>query len=969
MKNMAFLEYVARDIINRFGTQLADVAVVFPNKRASLFLNKYLVRLADKPIWSPAYITISDLFRKHSTLEVADHIELICRLYDVYKEQAPLPHNGGLDHFYGWGELLLADFDDIDKNLGDADRIFTDLSNYQELTAAPADMLNEDQLAQLHRLFGYFAETKSELKDRFNEIWGKLPDIYHSYRKSLAECGLAYEGMLYREVAEKPSVDFKYSHYVFVGFNMMQQVEQQIFTRLKDQGKASFYWDFDKYYMSPLPQSGKSATTTTPTTRGQGGYEAGVYISKYLNKFGNSLDSSAEHIYDNMSKQKDITYISAQTENIQARYISQWLRENGRMEAGERTAIVMADEKLLPTIVNNLPAGIPINITTGYPLALSPAASILNLLLTLRSDLTTTNGATFRLSTVNKLLAHPYSIYMSNRVLELRQQLNDQKKYFPTSSELGIDEGTRLLFKQPEDPLDIQESIEWITSVIEYIGKHSQGNNDAFFQESLFRTYTLTNRLKQLINNNILNINAATLERLISQIVATTTVPFHGEPAEGLQIMGVLETRNLDFDHVLMLSCNEGNMPKGVNDSSFIPYSIRKFHGLTTIDNKVAIYAYYFYRLMQRATDITLTYNTTTEGTHTAEMSRFLLQMLVESGHTIKRESITAGQSPCSEKQKEVVKDDSVMNKMLAPKEGKEHIFISPSALGNYLTCPMRYYFANVVELNKLDDTDDDDIDARIFGNLFHRAAEFLYKNVIGKTLDKEAIKALSKNIDRCVEMAFVKELYNKDPEKTRLGRLNGLQEINSVVIKKYLHRLLKSDENNAPLTILGTEKWVTKECSIDVDDKTINYTIGGIIDRLDRTEKDGRIRIVDYKTGRYPDKWPTELSEVFDSIMNKTIPANYYLQTMLYASIVKEQSPTEAVSPSLIYIQQTSNPEYDPTLCINKEPISDIEEYKDEYRNLLNNLVNEIFDRNIPFSQTEDTSRCTYCPFRQLCK
>lgn len=972
--NTAFLEYVARDIIRRFGTQLADVAVVFPNKRASLFLNKYLVQLAGKPVWSPAYITISDLFRKHSALEVADHIELICRLYDVYCQCMTNGGNtlsGSLDHFYGWGELLLADFDDIDKNLGDADRIFTDLSNYQDLTTAPADMLDEQQLSQLRRLFGYFAETKSELKDRFNEIWGKLPDIYHGYRKSLQQCGLAYEGMLYREVAEKPGIDFKYRHYVFVGFNMMQQVEQQLFTRLKNLGKASFYWDFDKYYVAPLSPSGESSKTSTPPTGGQGGqgHEAGVYISKYLDKFKNSINSAAEDIYDNMSKPKDITYISAQTENIQARYICQWLKENGRMEAGERTAIVLADEKLLPAVVNNLPAGIPINITTGYPLALSPAASILNLLLTLRSNLTGTNGTTFRLSTVNKLLAHPYAVYISERAGEIRQQLNDQKTYFPTAKDLGVDEGMRLLFKQPENPLDIHESIEWITSVIEYVGKHSHGNSDAFFQESLFRTYTLTNRLKQLINSNILNISAATLERLISQIVATTTVPFHGEPAEGLQIMGVLETRNLDFDHVLMLSCNEGNMPKGVNDSSFIPYSIRKFHGLTTIDNKVAIYAYYFYRLMQRAGDITLTYNTTTEGTHTAEMSRFMLQMMVESGHTIKRKSITAGQSPCTERQKDVEKDERVMQKMLTPKDGKEHIFISPSALGNYLTCPMRYYFANVAGLSKLDDTDDTDIDARIFGNLFHSAAEFLYKDVIGKTLTQKDIAALSKNIDRCVEKAFVKELYNKDPETARLGRLNGLQEINSVVIKKYLHRLLKRDAANAPITILGTETWVTKECSINVGGKTISYAIGGIIDRLDRLEKDGRIRIVDYKTGKLPQHWPAELADIFDTKMNKTIPANYYLQAMLYASIVKEKQPAATVSPALLYIQQTSNPDYDPTLTINKEAISDIDIYRDEYWELLNGLVCEIFDESIPFCQTQDTERCTYCPFKQLCK
>ena len=259
--NNTFLEHVAQDIIARFGTNLATTAVVFPNKRASLFMNEYLTRIADKPIWSPAYITISDLFRRHSSLEVADQIELICRLYAVYSKHVSMQGTAAeysLDHFYGWGELLLADFDDLDKNMGDADKIFADLSSYQQLTTAPADMLDETQLAQLRRLFGYFAETDSELKARFNELWGKLPDIYHDFRNGLAKDGLAYEGMLYRNVAEEPDIDFRYDNYLFVGFNMMQQVEQQMCRRLKAQGKALFYWDFDHYYLDPKSCEAKS---------------------------------------------------------------------------------------------------------------------------------------------------------------------------------------------------------------------------------------------------------------------------------------------------------------------------------------------------------------------------------------------------------------------------------------------------------------------------------------------------------------------------------------------------------------------------------------------------------------------------------------------------------------------------------------------------------------------------------------
>ena len=951
-----FLQYVAHDIINRFGTQLADIAVVFPNKRASLFFNTYLVQEAGKPIWSPAYITISELFRKHSSLEVADHIELVCRLYNVWRQHTSTPDRhmpDTIDHFYGWGELLLADFDDIDKNLGNAGTIFTDLSDYHELTTAPADMLDDEQKEQLHRLFGYFAETKSELKERFNMLWGKLAAIYNDFRTTLRRDGLAYEGMLYRDVAEAPSVNFQYRHYVFVGFNMMQRAEQQLFTRLKNQGKASFYWDFDKYYVD----NAKAKS------------EAGIYIAEYLGRYGNSLDITSDDIYGNMSKHKDITYISAQTENIQARYIRQWLKENGRAEAARRTAIVLADERLLPSVVDNLPSGISVNITTGYPLALSPAASMLRLLLTLRHDMSDTGTQTFRRSTVNRLLAHPYAKYISPKADDIRQTLNAQHLYHPTCDDMQVDEGTNLLFCQPNDPTDISETIQWITNVIEYTGKHSTDSTDPFFQESLFRTYTLCNRLKRLITDHILSVNATTLERLLSQIVASTTVPFHGEPAEGVQIMGVLETRNLDFDHVLLLSCNEGNMPKAVTDTSFIPYSIRKFHGLTTIDNKTAIYAYYFYRLMQRAGDITMTYNTTTEGTHTSEMSRFMLQMLVDSLHTVSRLSICAGQSPCDIRQTEVEKNTDVMARMLKPKPDRQHVFVSPTALGTYLACPMRYYYAYVAGLNQDEETDDDSIDARMFGNIFHSAAHLLYKDSIGKTLNKDDIKRLYGKIDLCVNKAFIKELYNKDPDTTSLGALNGLQQINSKVIKLYLQRLLKGDADNAPITILGTEQWVMRQCRINVDGTPVTIAIGGIIDRIDRIGRTGQTRIVDYKTGRPPKTMPASLDDIFDPTMNKTIPANYYLQTMLYSSIVKEEQPNANVVPSLIYIQHTPGEHHDPTLTIGGQPITDISHHDKDYRDMLTRLLEEIYDPTQPFIATPDTDRCLYCPFAQMCR
>ena len=569
---------------------------------------------------------------------------------------------------------------------------------------------------------------------------------------------------------------------------------------------------------------------------------------------------------------------------------------------------------------------------------------------------------------MSSLLTHPYIIYISDQAMKLRSKLLDERKYFPTCKELTIDEGTGLLFRQPAEPGDTAETITWMAEVMEFIGQHSGSNDDPFFQETIFRSFTLINRIKLLSDKGLLDIKPQTLERLMSQIVSSISVPFHGEPAEGVQVMGVLETRNLDFDHILFLSCNEGNMPKGVNDSSFIPYSIRKFYGLTTIDNKVAIYAYYFNRLIQRATDITLTYNTTTEGTHTSEMSRFMLQMMVEGPHTISRESLLAGQTPMRTVQKAVSKTDDIIRKLLTPKKEAKLPSISPSALGMYLNCQLRFFFAHVAGLREDEDEEDEDIDARIFGNIFHSAAEFLYCGKIGRILQAEDLRKLHKEVDSCVEKAFVKELFGQDPTTARLGRLNGLQEINSEVIKKYLHRLVEADMAKAPLTILATEKWVEREFSTMVGGKVVTCKFGGIIDRVDRTESDGKIRIVDYKTGRYPSSWPKTVDEIFDSERNTSIPANYYLQTMLYSSIVRAQNPQTPVVPALLYIQRASNKDYDPTLTFAKEPIGDISDYDDEFNQMLQQLVGEMFSTDIDFAPTTDRTRCERCPFAQLC-
>lgn len=927
-----FLEFVSEDIIHKWGTDLSRVAVVFPNKRAALFMNEHLARYARKPMWSPAYITISDLFRRHSDMQVGDSIKLICDLHKSFVKCTGL--NESLDHFYGWGQLLLTDFDDIDKNMADADRIFCNLKDIHELD--DISYLDDEQRKMLKRFFANFSDDhESELKRRFLSLWSHFSDIYHDYNKRLQEQGLGYEGAVYREVATKDNIEFKYDRYIFVGFNLLQQVEQKLFARLKKMGKANFYWDFDEYYM---PRH----KTTSAT-------DVGHYISMYLEHFPNELDTRSKEIYANMRQPKHISYISAATENIQARYVSQWLRNDNRYKDGRHTAVVMCDENILLPVMHSLPnEADKVNITSGFPLGMTPVASLISLLFDLYTTGAMQHSRRYRTQYVDKVLAHPYAQYIADCI--------------PLSPMGKIDNITLL---------------QQIGTLIKHVGVKAKDESDALFQESIFRMYTIINRLEQLAASGDMDVDVTTLRRLTKQLITTTTIPFHGEPVVGIQIMGVLETRNLDFNHVLLLSCNEGNMPKSVNDSSFIPYSIRKAHGLTTIDNKVAIYSYYFHRLLQRAQDVTIVYNNTTDNGHTGEMSRFMLQLMVDGTHNIKHLNLLAQNVPTTMCSKAIVKDENIQQQLDQMKN------ISPSAINVYIKCPLAFFYQYVARI-KEPDCEDDTVDNRMFGNIFHKAAQIIYEDVTSRhaTVEKTQLQKYLKDekmLETVVDRAFNEELFklsaSEAANKKRATEYNGLQIINRKVIIEYLQQLLKTDQRLAPFTVLGLEKQVYNDIVFNTEDGAQRKVkIGGIIDRLDMvtdpTTGKPTIRVVDYKTGSPIKSVIKSIDEVFEG--NSYKHSDYYLQTFLYSLIINNSSKLNPskynVSPALLFIKQASADNYDPVLCIDEHKVTDIGIYKTEYLKLLKEKLGEIFSKQKPFVPTNDKRTCKMCAFRMIC-
>lgn len=991
-----FLKYVARDILEKYGNNLSDIAIVFPNKRAALFLNESLARLTDHPIWSPSYITISDLFRKHSTLKVGDPIKLVCDLHKTFVSCTGIDET--LDHFYGWGQLLITDFDDIDKNMAEAEKLFANLSDIHELD--DISYLTEEQKMLIRKFFSNFNDDhNSELKKRFLQLWSHFLDIYQQFNQRLEEQGLAYEGALYRKVVNDENIKFQHKKYLFVGFNMMQVVEQKLCERLMKEGKAHFYWDYDDYYM-------------------QNNHEAGHYIREYLKYFPNELNDMPPHdlreIYHNFDNDKDITYISASTENIQARYVNQWLKEKKRYKCGKKVAIVLADEGLLQSVIHSLPTNEDIkslpdysendqlsyNITLGYPLQQTPFYSLLQHLINLQGIGHPKHSNNYRLHYVLMALRHPYTRYISQNYSKLLSALDEQKQFYPTRQFLSMDgdEGLSLLFKDLGETATENEYnlrlIQYLLEILKTIGVNSKEQDDPLFQESLLRTYTLLNRLQELIQTGDLAVDCITLERLMQQLIQSTSIPFHGEPAEGIQVMGVLETRNLDFEHILVLSCNEGKLPKGVNDASFIPYSLRKAYGLTTVDNKVAIYAYYFHSLLQRSRDITLCYNNATEDGQSGEMSRFMLQLLVESHHDIKRLSLVAGQSTIRPTY------DSIEKKQNTFIQLKNLKMLTPTFLNTYLRCEKQFYYKYVEGLIEPDEIDEDEVDNKVFGNIFHRAAELFYQGLASNNalttdnkgklkltrpivITKEQLEQALKDeslVYRLVDQAFREELFKVSAAGYH-PKYNGLQLINKEVIARYIRQLITIDMRQAPFTILGLELVVKTGIEVETSIGKLSLTIGGFIDRLDAVAANGnangknlaeRIRVIDYKTGRISTTHPRALDEIFNpSMLNKH--TDYYLQSMLYSIIVKHNKDLnpgqEPVSPGLLFIQNAGAEDYDPTLKMGKELISSIDVYEEEFMKQLKVLIANIFDKNQPFRPTDDKHRCEYCPYAALCK
>lgn len=934
-----FLQLVAEDLKRRVGKDLNRTVIIFPNKRASLFLNTYFAPTDATPVWMPKYMSIRELFTSLTVGVVADPIETVCRLYRHYIRLTGSEET--LDYFYGWGERLLADFDDIDKNMADPELLFRDLRDYAEMGQS-YEVLTPEQIAQLQTFSRDFATEKlTKMRENFSRLWKVLLPLYRDLRAELAAEGLAYEGQLYRDVVEglkngtvqlPPHID----HVAFVGFNVIDRVEGTLFEILQDAGKALFYWDYDLSYARE---------------KGDCKAEAGIFLQENLCRFPNAL-SEVEGHFDNFLRdrtQRELEYVSAPTDMAQAQSITDWLADPKHFnpQIGHRTAVVLCDENLLQPVLHSLPPTITqANITKGFPLSHTPAfACVTREIGNIEAELDREAALNYVRRQQTTAKAKGYTERQANALEKATEP------YAMPKGDACLPFVERLLKSVEAEAVTITAKVSdnLILSNL--------------YTEAYFKIVTTINRFLALLEDNLLQVSLPTLLRLLTQVLRSLSIPFHGEPAEGLQIMGVLETRCLDFDHIIMLSVGEGILPQKSSEASFIPALLRREYGLTTPERKVAVYAYYFHRLLQRATNVRLTYNDSTESSQKGDMSRFMKALLVEEGARLHvRHCRIENRPKLYPRSPQAAQPESSFSLAKAQ--------MSPSALKVYGKCPRAFYF-KYVKHYKTPQAKDDIINANEFGSIFHKAAENLYL----REFDGKNRPITPARIERFLQDGGAVKLRRLVLEAFKEAGIEP-SEITVNAIIKYLHQLLchdsgKDSPTGAPaleFQIESAEKEYEVFVPLRVNGSTINFRLYGSIDRLDEaTLPDGSrcFRVIDYKTGKKQKDRDQKLTldRLFQD--SKNYPDNA-LQTFIYSLMVIDRP--KAVIPELYYIPSMSSKDYTSMLDYEGELVTDFRPFAEKFRKRLIERLEEIVDPANPFTPTEAKEHCKYCDFRLLC-
>ncbi len=960
-----FLERIAKSLYAEYGNSLNRHCLVFPGRRAGLYFIKYLASSINKPVWIPSILTINELFRTFSPLQAAGDEILIFELYKVYRTIKKSPES--FDDFYFWGDMLLNDFDDVDKYLADASILFTDISDIKKIDQQFGS-LTEEQAEIIRRFWLNFDPGRpTDQKSGFINIWTVLNDLYEAFRKSLRDKNLAYEGMIFREVADDPGKGFiskaKWDMVHFIGFNALNSCERNLMTGLRDAGKARFYWDYDNSYID----GGKLNS-------------AGFFLRDNLKIFGN--DMPPDWRYD--------TLLSASAPDVHRRVIdtssdvAQVKLVAGLLEKlpgivpvnAYHTAVVLADENLLMPLLTSLPGSIgDINLTMGHPLKQTIVYTLVRQLMDLHLN------AVMSDDTVNFSCTDVINIFENTLVKallkgtdqELLTEIIKTNQLWIPLSFFNRSESLSIIFRRPLTPASFSDYLKDILSFVSFQDVSSAEESDAgtvdrnITNEFIYRVVLSVNRLETIVKSPVLSFTTDTYIRILDRILKSQSVPFSGEPLAGVQVMGILETRALDFKNLIILSVNEGVLPAVSAASSFIPFSLREAFGLPSVNHQESIYAYHFYRLLQRAENVIFMYNSNSEGLKSGEMSRFLIQMNYEMTEKpeindlyfeIKTHGSISERIERKDKHHTILRDHYL--------EGNNLKILSPSAVNTWLNCRMKFYYRYVNRLAEPEKITAD-TDPALLGSFLHEIMRRLYQDYRGKVLAGTVLGSFArdKNLLEGVTNTIINEKFRKGGQSLTGGNELIVKE----VLMAYVKKILDADRLVAPFTILDLEESFSFPLTSESDGLEFSVKTGGKVDRID--EAGGVTRIVDYKTGNIPEAIGS-VSELFEDDRNREYDG--WLQTLLYCEAYISGKEAVTVRPSIYRIRKLNRRALSDKLLIkagnkNIYPVEDYKMVRDEFLAGLRKTVINIFRRDEPFYMTTDKrSKCSFCPYRSLC-
>lgn len=935
-----FLEEVAQSVYSQLGKDISNYTIIFPNRRASLFFNTALRKLIDKPIWAPESISIEDFVRQQSDFAIPDQLSLIFSLHEVFQKHAPFTED--FEQFYFWGDMLVKDFSDVDLYMADARPLFANLLEWKKL--ADTDYLTEEQQQLIERFWKSFEAKPKDAQEKFARNWNILFPVYQDFKEKLKAEGQAYKGMLYRDYAERlKSGELQISgKLVFAGFNALTKTEEIIISESIKNG-AQIHWDLDAYYAAPEAKV----------------QEAGTFFREYAQHsvLGKTFPDELPNRILTHTPQIDITEVKG---NIaQAKFLGQLLAEQN-IDQAEKTAIILGDESLLFPVLYALPSSIQkINVTMGYPLRFASIFQLMNTCLYLQKNRREeSDKITFNHRDVLKVFKHPF---VSNFLGDIAKS-----RISHIESENIIRLQRADLYEKDEEVHPLLEILfidgsdnyfSYLKSIIEYV---HQEQIEATEQEFISEIYKQIKQLEKIIREFDLTLDINAFIRLFNRIIQSIKVPFSGEPLEGIQIMGVLESRNLDFENIYFLSMSEDNFPGKANNQSFIPYNIRKAYGLPTLEQRDAIYAYLFNRLLQRSKRLHLMYNSDNNGGKGGEPSRYLLQLQYELGirtQQVKLQGLNQDPQAAAPVPITIERNDAIWEILNSYTTDR---YLSASALKIYLNCRLQFYFRYIAGLKERDEVNEE-LDAADFGNILHNVMEKLYGSVLDTGLDANRIILLKKDIDAFVRAEFA-SIYGKGKDVSAF-EFEGRNIIIRDVVKRMIVQVLNYDAKIAPFIVKKVEGVYKYQFALD-DGKQIKMQ--GSIDRLD--EKGQTVRVIDYKSGGDEVKFPN-VESLFDRDDEKRNGAA--MQTLLYSYLFiksEDYDGVKNVMPGLYNGKGLFKSDFSEKLKLDRKELNKAELLMDEFEAGLKNILTELFSSEQSFGQTEKLENCTYCAYKTIC-